>query len=447
MKVKVQLDIKGLIESGNFRTLKTVLQQQEPADILELIDELPPDEKIVVFRLLQKDQAALVFSELEYDDQIALINLFKEERLREIISSMDPDDRTELLEELPANVVNRLLSYLSPEDRELTLSILNFPENSAGRLVTPKCVELKPQMTANEALEKVRKEGPDKETVYTLMVIDETWKLLGTLELRDLIFSDPSKHVEEIMETEPVFVHATDDQEKAAEIMKKYDLIVLPVVDNEERLIGIITVDDIVDVIDEEATEDIQRMASMGTTYNSYFHVKPWHFFVKRLPWLVALLLIESVNGNVIARFEHILASLPVIAAFIPTMMDTGGNTGSQISALIIRGMALNEIKLKDWWKVLFKEMLIGLSIAAILGAILFFRSMLISSSLQICFAVSVALSVVVIFSNIVGALLPFAARIFKADPAVMAGPFLTTIVDVFGIIVYFLTVSWLLPA
>lgn len=445
MKVKVQVDIKRFIENGDFRTLKTILTQQEPAEILEMIEELPPDEKIIVFRLLPKDQAALVFSELETDDQMALIELFKEERLREIISSMDPDDRADLLEEMPANVVNKLLSYLTPDERKITLSLLNYPENSAGRLTTPKCLELYSTMTVSEALEKIRKEGKDKETVHLMPVIEKSRKLLGTVELQDLIFADPNSFVEQIMNSEPIFVYATTDQEEVAQIMRKYDLFVVPVVDSEQRLIGIITIDDVVDVIDEEATEDIQKMSSMVTTEEPYLHVSGWKLIFRRLPWLVALLLLESINGNVIAKFEHFLASLPIVAAFMPTMMDTGGNIGSQISALVIRGMALGEIRSKDWWKIILREILIGSVLAAILGTTLFFRSMMISPSLRVAFSVSLALAVVVIFANTVGAILPFLARLIRIDPAIMAGPLLTTIVDVSGIMMYFLVVHSIL--
>jgi Mg/Co/Ni transporter MgtE (contains CBS domain) len=247
------------------------------------------------------------------------------------------------------------------------------------------------------------------------------------------------------MDSEPVFVYATTDQEEVAQIMKKYDLIAIPVVDSEQRLIGIITIDDIVDVIDEEATEDIQKMSSIVTTEQPYLHLSGWKLIFKRLPWLIALLLMESINGNVIAKFEHFLASLPIVAAFMPTMMDTGGNIGSQISALVIRGMALGDIKLKDWWKVLLRETAIGLVLGAVLGIVLFFRSMMISQALEIGLAVSVALMVVVIFANALGAALPFLARLIKIDPAIMAGPLLTTIVDVSGIIMYFMIVHWIL--
>lgn len=445
MKVKVKLDIKNFIERGDFRTLKMILSQQEPADILEMIEELPPDEKIVVFRLLPKDQAAMVFSELEPDDQIALIELFKEEKLREIISSMSPDDRAELLEEMPANVVNRLLSYLTPEERKETLSLLNYPENSAGRLTTPKCVELHPDMTVKEALEKIRKEGKDKETIYLMPVIDRQRKLLGVVRLEDLIFSDPDAFVEQVMDDQPIYVYATTDQEEVAQIMRKYDLFVVPVVDSEQRLIGIITIDDVVDVIDEEATEDIQKMSSIVTTEQSYFHTSVWQFFANRLPWLVALLLLGTLSSGIIAKFETLLATLPIIAAFMPAMVDTGGNIGSQISALVIRGMALGEIEQKDWWRVLLRELLIGAILALVLAITVLLRALFITRTTQIMLAVSTALFVVVVISNIIGASLPFIAKAMRIDPAIMAGPLLTTIVDLMGIGIYFVIVNLML--
>ncbi|AEH51614.1 magnesium transporter [Pseudothermotoga thermarum] len=445
MKVRLQIDIKKFIENKDFRTLKMLLADQEPAEILEMIEELPPDEKIVVFRLLPKDKAAIVFSELEADDQRALIELFKEEKLREIFLSMDPDDRAELLEEMPANVVNQLLSYLTPEERALTLSLLNYPENSAGRLTTPKCLELYENMTVKEALEKIRKEGKDKETVQVMPVIDRTRKLVGIVELQDLIFADPENLVSQVMNPEPVFVYATDDQEQVAQIMRKYDLFVVPVVDSEQRLIGIITIDDIVDVIDEEATEDIQKMSSVITIEESYFHTSLPKLVGKRLPWLVILLLLGTVSQGIIASFEELLAALPVIAAFMPAMIDSGGNIGSQISALIIRGMALGEIKPKDWWKVMVREFVVSTIIAFILAVVLFLRSMIATPSLNVSFAVAAALVVVTIYSNLLGASLPFIGKLIHVDPAIMAGPLLTTLVDISGIAVYFYTVKWIL--
>ena len=355
---------------------------------------------------------------------------------------MDPDDRAELFDEMPANVVKRLISYLAPEDREITMELLNYPPNSAGRLMTPEYVDLEENMSVDKALKRVRETGKNKETIYTLFVIDRTRKLLGTVELKDLIFADPEVKVRDIMKPDPVFVYTITDQEEVAMIMKKYDLLVIPVVDSEERLVGIITIDDIVDVIEEEATEDIYKMASMETIRTSYLHTSPWDLFRKRVIWLILLLLLESINGNIIKGFEEVLKGMVVVAAFIPTMIDTGGNTGSQISALIIRGFALGELKLKDWWKVLLREAGMGLMMGGVLAAVLFLRAFIISHDLTVNLAVSIALLAVVVYSNTLGAILPFLARFLKIDPAMMAGPLLTTVIDVTGIGMYFLIVK-----
>jgi len=442
MKFTVKIDVKKFIEKGNFRTLKTILEDQEPATILEMIEDLPPEEKVIVFRLLPKELAAHIFSELEPDEQTKLLSLFKEDRIRDILSNMDPDDRAELFDEMPANVVKKLISYLTPEDREITMELLNYPPNSAGRLMTPEYVDLEENMSVNEALKHVRETGKNKETIYTLFVIDKTRKLLGTVELKDLIFADPETKIRDIMKPDPIFVYTTTNQEEVAMIMKKYDLLVIPVVDSEERLVGIITIDDIVDVIEEEATEDIYKMASMETIRTSYLHTSPWNLFRKRVIWLILLLLLESINGNIIKGFDEVLKGMVVVAAFIPTMIGTGGNTGAQISALIIRGFALGELKLKDWWKVLLREAGMGLVIGGVLATVLFLRAFIISHDITVNLAVSVALLTVVVYSNTLGAILPFLARLLKVDPAMMAGPLLTTIIDVTGIGIYFLIVK-----
>jgi len=276
-------------------------------------------------------------------------------------------------------------------------------------------------------------------------VIDHQRKLLGVVTLEDLIFSDPNTLVEQVMDDQPVYVYATTDQEEVAQIMRKYDLVAVPVVDSEQRLIGIITIDDVVDVIDEEATEDIQKMSSIVVTEQSYFHTSSWQFFINRLPWLVALLLLGTLSSGIIAKFETLLASLPIIAAFMPAMVDTGGNIGSQISALVIRGMALGEIEQKDWWRILLRELLIGAMLGIVLALAVMLRAVFVTRTTQIILAVSTSLFAVVVGSNIIGALLPIIAKSLKIDPAIMAGPFLTTIVDLLGIVIYFSIANFML--
>ncbi len=442
MKIPIKVDVKKFIEYRDFKTLKKLIQDQEPASIVDMLEELPPTEKLIIFRLLPKDTAAEVFSELEPDEQLKLIQIFKDETLKSIFENLDPDDRTELLEEMPANVVSKLLEFLSPEERRAALDVLNYPEDSAGRLMTPEYVSIRVAMTAKKALEHVRSEGRDKETIYTLFAVDETRKLLGIVELKDLIFAEEKTLVKNIMDPNPVHVSTTDTQEDVAAVMKKYDLISVPVVDSDDRLVGIITVDDIIDVIDEEATEDIHHMASMSATETSYFHTPWWTFVKNRLPWVLGLMLFESLSGEIVRHFQSMIIAFPIMTAFITTMSSTGGNTGSQISALVIRGMALGEIQKKDWWRVLLKELIIASVIGISAGTLLFFRAFLLSNNLFMNFSVALAVAVIALYADTLGATMPFIGRLFKIDPAMMSGPLLATFVDVSGIAIYLMIVS-----
>ena len=439
MKVKLQVDIRKLIERNDLKTLKLLLQDQEPGTVFEMIEELEASEKIVVFRLLPKDLAAEVFAQLEPDEQLEIINLLKSDPvLKEIVNNMEPDDRAELLDELPASLVTTLLEMLSPQEREETLQILNYPENSAGRVMSPRFIYLKENMTIDKALEKIRKFGKRAETIYTLYVVDDSRKLLGFVDLEDILYAEPKTLIKDIANYNPIFVYTTDDQEEVAGIMRRHDLLVIPVIDRDERLVGIITIDDVVDIIDEEATEDIQKMAGLNVTYTSYFHTSTFTFFIKRIPWLAALLLLESLNSFVVSHFEMLIAAIPILAAFMTSMVDAGGNTGSQISALVIRGMALGEIKLRDFWRVFIKESFQGILLGAFLGIILLARGFLITHNILVNLAAAVSLTVVILYANILGVILPFMAKFFKIDPAVMAGPIITTVVDVTGMLIYF---------
>lgn len=439
MKVKLQVDIRKLIGRNDLKTLKLLLQDQEPGTVFEMIEELEASEKIVVFRLLPKDLAAEVFAQLEPDEQLEIINLLKSDPvLKEIVNNMEPDDRAELLDELPAPLVTTLLEMLSPQEREETLQILNYPENSAGRVMSPRFIYLKENMTIDKALEKIRKFGKRAETIYTLYVVDDSRKLLGFVDLEDILYAEPKTLIKDIANYNPIFVYTTDDQEEVAGIMRRHDLLVIPVIDRDERLVGIITIDDVVDIIDEEATEDIQKMAGLNVTYTSYFHTSTFTFFIKRIPWLAALLLLESLNSFVVSHFEMLIATIPILAAFMTSMVDAGGNTGSQISALVIRGMALGEIKLRDFWRVFIKESFQGILLGAFLGIILLARGFLITHNILVNLAAAVSLTVVILYANILGVILPFMAKFFKIDPAVMAGPIITTVVDVTGMLIYF---------
>ncbi len=445
--VRKKEEIFEALASRDFKKLKRFLGNLDSADVVEILSELPAKEKLIVFRLLPKDLAADVFSELEPDEQQELLELFKDEQIKSILEEMDPDDRVELFDELPAGVVKKLLKLLSPEDREITMELLNYPENSAGRIMNPEFVDLYVDMTVAEALYRIREKGRDldKETIYTPFVIDRERKLLGVVDLKDLILVNSDVLVSDIMKPDPIFVYTTTDQEEVARIVRDHDLIAIPVVDSEGRLVGVITVDDIVDVIEEETTEDIHHMASMGTFHTSYFHT-PLKVLVKnRVPWLSLLLLMGSITANVVARYESLLSTMPIIAAFFTTMSGTGGNVGSQSAAIIIRAMALGDIGPKDWFKVLWKELKTAIVISIPLAAILLGRAFLISSNVKLNFAISFSLIIITIYANMLGAMLPLIAGLFKIDPAVMAGPLLATIVDVTGITMYFATIQFFL--
>ncbi len=425
MKVEVKVDIKKLINEKEFKLLKELLKEQEPARIVEMIEELPQDEKIVVFRFLPKDTAAEVFSHLEKDDQMELLSLFKEDKLKEIIENMEPDDRADLLEELPANVVKRLLAHLSNEERQNTLILLNYPEYSAGRIM--------------------KAEGNKKETIYTLFVIDNTRKLKGTVELKDLIFSEENEIVKNIMNENPIYSTVYDNEEEVARVMQDYDLLAIPVTDSEKRLVGIITIDDIVDVLEESATEDIQKMAAVGVTETSYFHTSIWELVKSRVIWLGALLLFESIAVFVIEGFSDVLQKITVLAAFMPTINAIGGNTGSQMSAIVIRSMAVGDIEEDDFKKVLGKELFSGVILGIILGIVMFLRSIINTREPLIMLSLSLSIIIVVMISNILGAILPFFAKKIHLDPALISGPFISTLMDILSMFFYFSIAALLL--
>ncbi len=445
MKVEVKVDIKKLINEKEFKLLKELLKEQEPARIVEMIEELPHDEKIVVFRFLPKDTAAEVFSQLEKDDQMELLSLFKEDKLKEIIENMEPDDRADLLEELPANVVKRLLAHLSNEERQNTLILLNYPEYSAGRIMNPNFLDLKENMTIKEALQHIKAEGNKKETIYTLFVIDNTRKLKGTVELKDLIFSEENEIVKNIMNENPIYSTVYDNEEEVARVMQDYDLLAIPVTDSEKRLVGIITIDDIVDVLEESATEDIQKMAAVGVTETSYFHTSVWELVKSRVIWLGALLLFESIAVFVIEGFSDVLQKITVLAAFMPTINAIGGNTGSQMSAIVIRSMAVGDIEEDDFKKVLGKELFSGVILGIILGIVMFLRSIVNTREPLIMLSLSLSIIIVVMISNILGAILPFFAKKIHLDPALISGPFISTLMDILSMFFYFSIAALLL--
>lgn len=437
--------VSKLIKLKKFTNLRKIILDMNTVDIAELIDRATPSEAIIIFRLLPKEDAAEVFSYMDSETCHQLIKVFTDHELHSIIDELYIDDVTDLLEEIPANVVRRILKAVSPEDRKTINQILNFPENSAGSLITTEFVSLKAKMTVSEAFNYIRKHGPDKETIYTCYVTDNCRKLLGTVSVKELLLSDETKTIGEIMETNVISVFANEHREVAAEAIQKYDLTVLPVVDTESRLIGIITVDDILDVIEEEATEDIEKMAAISPADKPYLKMKVFDIFKNRIPWLLVLMLSSTFTGMIITSFESALASSLILTSFIPMIMSSGGNSGSQSSVTIIRSLALGDVTFKDTLKVMFKEFRVSLFCGFSLGLVNFIKMFLIDSFLYgesitvyVALVVSLTLFFTVILAKIIGSALPLLAKKIGFDPAVMASPFITTIVDAISLLIYF---------
>ncbi len=431
------LEIKELLEKKDYRSLKEALPDILPADIVEILKSLEIPDRAMIFRLLPKDTAVEVFSSLETNEQEELLRILTDDSAKEIIASMAPDDRTELFDELPAGIVKRLLSLLPQDQRDLLNIMLNYPENSAGRLMTPEFVDLRANMTISYAISHIRKIAPDKETIYYSYVIDEQRHLIGIVSLRQLLLAPDNYLVENVMHKDVISVKTIDDQEYVAKIIKKYDLLAVPVVDLENRLVGIITVDDIIDVIDEEATEDFHKMAAMQATEESYFRSSFQRLARKRILWLAFLLLADTITQIILQNYTDAL-KIASLVVFIPMLIDTGGNAGTQSATLVIRGLATGEINVYHLFKIIFRESFMGIVIGIILGIILLIRNLMIGTDISISIIVCISLILIVVAANLSGALLPLLAKLVKLDPAVMAGPLITTLADILGIFIYF---------
>ncbi len=436
-------DIRVLLERRDFRTLKARVRGLHPSDILDILRELPAEFRAVLFRLLPKDQAADVFAEMETDERQALLNELTDETVAEILEEMAPDDRTELLEEMPASVVARLVRLLTPEDRREAVTLLNYPPDSAGRIMTPDYMAVRPHLRAQQVLDLIRRTEFDKETIYYIYVIDEWRHLVGVFSLRELLLAEPSERVEQFMHRNVIAVRTTDDQESVVLLMKRYDLLAMPVVDSEDRLVGIVTIDDAMDVLEEEATEDIQKMASMGPLEESYFHTRLWTIVRKRIGWLTALLIAENVTSRVMHEYAYLLEQFLVLAFFIPVIMGAAGNVGTQSSTLVIRGLAVGEIHPRQWWRVLLRELSSGALIGLALALLMAVRILWMGETWVTAVAIGVALWAVVTIAGSIGATLPILGRLMRVDPAVMAGPLVTTIMDVLSLSLYFLTAQY----
>ena len=433
-------EIRELIENRDFASLRRLAEDFEPADIAEIFAESEEEDLLILFRLLPKDMAAECFVEMDTDVQQSLIDALSDKELTEIVDDLFLDDAVDIIEEMPANMVKRILTNTNPETRARINQLLNYPKDSAGSIMTVEFVELRARMTVEDAFERIRATGLDKETVYTCYVTDDRRTLIGIVTVKDMILAGNDAVVGDIMTTSIISVNTLTDKEETAKTLAKYDFIALPVVDNENRLVGIVTVDDAIDVIKEEDTEDIELMAAILPSDKPYLKTSVFEIWRKRIPWLLLLMVSATFTGAILGRFETALTTVPVLIAFIPMIMDTGGNAGGQASATIIRGLSLGDIEMRDIIRVMFKEvrvaMMCGISLAVInFGKIMLFGE---ADSWQQAAVVCATLALAVLIAKIVGCTLPIIAKRIGFDPAVMASPFITTIVDALSLLVYF---------
>lgn len=431
--------IKELLETKQYTSLRQKMADMNDADIAACLEELDEAEMMKVFRIMPKDMAADIFSYLEVDSQQFIITGMSEKDAASIIDNLMADDATDLLEEMPANIVKKLLANASAETRRDINHLLRYPEDSAGSIMTVEYVDLKENMTVEDAISRIRQRGVDSETINICYVTDANRKLLGTVALRYLLISQPDAIIGEIMHENVIYLHTLMDQEEVARQFQKYDFIAMPVVDNEERLVGIVTVDDVVDIMEEEATEDMEKMAAIIPSDKPYLRTSVWETWKQRMPWLLLLMVSATFTGSIITSFEDSLAKMAILVAYIPMLMDTGGNAGGQASVTIIRGLSLGEIEYKDTLKVIWKEFRVAFCCGITLAAANFVK-LLLWDKIAISVAIVVCLTLVcaVMFAKFIGCSLPILAKRLGFDPAVMASPFITTIVDVISLIVYF---------
>lgn len=432
--------INELIEKEDYKNLKIEITNLNEVDIAEIIEDIDDkNEQVKVFRLLPKDIAADAFSNLPIDIQQELITSLSMKEAGSIIDNLYADDAADLIDEMPANIVTKLLANTTPETRKDINYLLKYPENSAGSIMNIDFVDLKADITLEEAISKLRKEGKEKESIDTCFVLDKNRQLVGTIELKELLFNPSDKIVEQVMDDRVIFTHTLQDQEEVAKQFSKYDLTLMPVVDKEDRLVGVITIDDVIDVIEEETTEDIEKMAGINPTDQPYMKTSVFETYKKRMPWLLVLMFSATFTGTIIQSYQSALATYVVLTAFIPMFMNTGGNAGNQTSVTIIRGISLNEIEFKDLFKILWKEFRIALLVGVTLSATNFIKLLVVDKvSVPVAAVVSLTLIVTVTFAKLVGCMLPMCAKKIGLDPAVMASPFITTIVDAISLITYF---------
>ena len=431
--------INKLLDKKDYTKIRDIFKEVDEVDIADILDEYDAKTTLLLFRLLPKEKAADVFAYLSVEQKTQISMLVSDSELVAIIDDLFFDDKIDYLEELPASVVKRILKNASENERRLINQFLNYPENSAGSLMTIEFVDLKKEMMISAAMEKIRRIGLDRETIYTCYIIDSKRRLEGTVSLRELVLAPKDSRVDDIMRQDPIAVHTHDDQEFVADIFKRYDLLAVPVVDQENRLVGIITVDDIIDVIDDENTEDFHKMAALQPTQEEYLELGVISLAKKRIAWLLILMISAAFTGFIIQKYERALESVVALTVFIPMLMSTGGNAGSQASTLIIRGIALGEIEFKNTKAILWKELRVSLIVGVGLAIINFLRIYYLEGyTSNIALTVSLTTLATVVTAKIIGSVLPVLAKLAKVDPAIMAAPLITTIVDTLTLIVYF---------
>lgn len=431
--------LKSLLDDKKFNQAGAIVKDLNPADAAVLLEELPEQRMPLLFRLLPKELAADTFAYMSPESQEVLVQGFSDRELDEVMEQLFLDDTVDMIEEMPANVVKRILRHVDSETRRMINQVLNYPKDSAGSIMTMEYVDLKRSMTVEQAFERIRRTGVEKETVYTCYVTDSRRKLEGIITVKDLLLARKDEVIRNIMETNIKYVSTHTDQEEAARALSKYDFLALPVVDAENRLVGIVTVDDAIDVIQEEATEDIEKMAAIAPSDRPYMKTGVFATWRKRVPWLLFLMISATFTSGILSSFESALAASMVLTNFIPMLMDTGGNSGGQSSATIIRGLSLGEIQYRDVPKVLMKECTVALLCGGTLAVANFFKLILIDRvSLQVAAVVCVTLMAAMLVANIVGSSLPVLAKRLGLDPTVTASPLITTIVDAMSLMIYF---------
>lgn len=426
-----------LLAKKDFRAIRSILGVMNVVDIASLLSELEDKELVQAFRLITKDKAADVFAYMNNSMQTKLVEMFAEKELKELLDELYLDDTVDMLEELPANLVTRILDVVDGEKRSRINQLLNYPDDSAGSIMTTEYVDFNKKMTVAEAMSHIKKVGIHKETIYTCYVL-EARKLIGIVTAKDLMTADDDKKIQELMETEIISVRTHDDQEEVARLFSKYDLLAIPVLDNDGLMVGIVTVDDAMDVVVDEATEDITIMAAMNPSEKTYFETSVFSHAKNRFLWLLVLMLSATVTGTIITHYEDAFAAIPILVSFIPMLMDTGGNCGSQSSTLVIRGLALEEIKFRDLFKVIFKEFRIALLVSVGLALANGIRIYIMYRNLQLACVIGASLIATVIIAKMIGCTLPLFAKKIHLDPAIMAAPLITTLVDTCSIVIYF---------